>query len=149
MRGDREFGVCVEDKQLRSGSHPDAAPGECVWRGVSAMPIDRNTPRPYAFIAHNEEDVMPRPANNENSRVALRVRPVDKALIMRAVTLAGTDMTGFILRTALKEAQAVIDEHELVKLTSRDSQRVLELLDHPPAPNAKLRKAARALPERS
>ena len=92
---------------------------------------------------------MPRPAVNENSRVALRVRPADKALILRAVALANTDMTGFILGTALKAAQAVIDEHELVKLTSRDSQRVLELLDHPPAPNAKLRKAARALPERS
>ena len=92
---------------------------------------------------------MPRPAVNENSRVALRVRPADKALILRAVALAHTDMTGFILRTALKAAQAVIDEHELVQLTLRDSQRVLELLEHPPTPNAKLRKAARALPERS
>ena len=95
------------------------------------------------------EDVMPRPAVNENCRVALRVRPADKALIQRAVTLAGTDMTEFILRTALREAQAVIDEYEHVKLSSRDSQRVLELLENPPAPNAKLRRAARALPERS
>jgi len=55
----------------------------------------------------------------------------------------------FILRTALREAQLVIEQHERVKLTERDSRLVLELLENPPAPNAKLRKAARALPERS
>lgn len=92
---------------------------------------------------------MPRPAVNENSRVALRVRPSDKALILRAVALAGTDMTEFILRTTLQAAQAIIDEYELVKLTPRDSRRVMELLEHPPAPNARLRKAARAFPEQS
>ena len=42
---------------------------------------------------------MPRAAVNENSRLALRIRAADKALIMRAVALAQTDMTGFILRT--------------------------------------------------
>jgi len=92
---------------------------------------------------------MPRAAVDDNNRVALRVRPADKALIMRAVALAQTDMTTFILRTALREAQLVIEEHERVKLTQRDSRLVLELLENPPAPNAKLRKAARALPERS
>lgn len=92
---------------------------------------------------------MPRAAVDDNSRLALRIRPADKALIMRAVALAQTDMTSFILRTAVREAQSVIEEHERVQLTQRDSQRVLELLEKPPSPNAKLRKAARALPERS
>jgi uncharacterized protein (DUF1778 family) len=92
---------------------------------------------------------VPRAAVNENSRLALRIRAADKALIMRAVALAQTDMTGFILRTALREAQLVIKEHEQVKLSERDSLRVLELLENPPPPNAKLRKAVRAMPERS
>ncbi len=92
---------------------------------------------------------MPRPAVDGNNRVALRVRPVDKALIMRAAALTQTDMTAFILRTVLREAKAVVEEHEQLKLTQRDSRRVLELLENPPAPNAKLKKAARALPERS
>ncbi len=91
---------------------------------------------------------MPQSAVESNSRMALRIRPNDKATIMRAVALAQTDMTEFILRTALREARAVIDEHENVKLTKRDSRRVLDLLEHPPAPNAKLRKTARALPGR-
>jgi uncharacterized protein (DUF1778 family) len=91
---------------------------------------------------------MPRAAVDNNNRVALRVRADDKAVIMRAVALSQTDMTTFILRTALREAQAVIEEHERLKLTRRDSRLVMELLENPPAPNAKLRKAARALPER-
>jgi uncharacterized protein (DUF1778 family) len=92
---------------------------------------------------------MPRTAVDDNNRVALRVRPADKAVIMRAAALAQTDMTAFILGTALREAQRVIEEHERVNLTERDSRLVMELLENPPAPNAKLRKAARALPERS
>lgn len=92
---------------------------------------------------------MPRTAVENNSRVALRIRPADKAVIMQAVALAQTDMTEFILRTAVREARAVIEEHERLKLTRRDSRLVLDLLENPPAPSAKLRKAARALPGRS
>lgn len=92
---------------------------------------------------------MPRAAVKDNKRLALRVRPADKAIIMRAVALAQTDMTTFILRTVLREAQTVIEEHERLKLTKRDSQLVMELLENPPAPNAKLQKAANSLPERT
>jgi uncharacterized protein (DUF1778 family) len=68
---------------------------------------------------------------------------------MRAVAVAQTDMTDFILRAALREAQSVLEQHELVKLTRRDGLRVLNLLENPPAPNARLKKAARAMPARS
>ena len=91
---------------------------------------------------------MPRTAIDDNSRLALRIRPRDKATILRAVALRHTDMTEFILRTALREAEAVIADAERLQLTQRDSHRVLELLENPPAPNARLRRAARALPER-
>ncbi len=91
---------------------------------------------------------MPRTAV-DNNRVALRIRSSDKALIMRAVALTQTDLTTFILRTALREAQSVLKEHERIKLSRRDSRRVLELLENPPCPNAKLRKAARAIGRRS
>src|SRR5205085_3418101 len=93
-----------------------------------------------------EENVMPRPIVKNNNRVALRIRPADKAVIMRAVAVAQTDMTDFILRAALREARSVIEQHERVKLSRRDSLLVLDLLANPLAPNAKLRKAARALP---
>ena len=90
---------------------------------------------------------MPRSPVNSNNRIALRVRTEDKALIMRAVALTQSDLTEFILRTALLEAQQVIDDHEKIKLSQRDSQKVLELLENPPPPNASLKKAARSLPK--
>ncbi len=38
---------------------------------------------------------------------------------MRAVAFAQTDMTTFILSTVLREAQAVIEEHERIRLSAR------------------------------
>jgi uncharacterized protein (DUF1778 family) len=84
--------------------------------------------------------------SKENERLALRISVADKAKIMRASALAHTDLTGFIVETAVQAADRVIEEAEHVKLSKRDSLRVLELLDHPPAPNARLLKAAQSLP---
>ena len=46
----------------------------------------------------------------------------------------------------LRAADAVIDQAERVVLSERDSLRILELLEQPPAPNARLMVAAHALP---
>jgi uncharacterized protein (DUF1778 family) len=68
---------------------------------------------------------------------------------LRAVALNHTDLTDFVIRHALRAAKAVIKAADHVQLSERDSVRVLNLLENPPAPNAKLRAAARALPKRS
>ena len=90
---------------------------------------------------------MPRAPVNNNNRLALHIQTEDKELIQKAVVLAKTDMTEFILSTALREAQLIINKHEHVNLSARDSRRVLKILENPPAPNAKLRKAAKAMPK--
>jgi uncharacterized protein (DUF1778 family) len=92
---------------------------------------------------------MPRVVVESNSRIVLRIRPSDKARIMRAVALEHTDLTDFILRNALRAADAVIDKAERVVLSERDSLRVLELLENPPAPSGRLLAAAHALPAKS
>ena len=90
---------------------------------------------------------MPRPAIEDNNRMSFRIRPDDKALLVRAVALDCTDLTGFVLRHALSAARTVIEEAERLQLSGRDSLRVLELLESPPAPNRKLLAVARALPK--
>jgi uncharacterized protein (DUF1778 family) len=80
--------------------------------------------------------------------MSLRVRADEKAMLLRAVALKHTDLTDFVLKHALLAAKAAIAEAEHVQLSERDSLRVLELLENPPAPNAKLRAAAGALPRR-
>lgn len=89
---------------------------------------------------------MPRPAVEDNSRMSFRIRANEKALLVRAVALDGTDLTGFVLRHALSAARAVIEEAEHLQLSGRDSLRVLDLLENPPVPNRKLVAAAKALP---
>jgi uncharacterized protein (DUF1778 family) len=91
---------------------------------------------------------MPRRAVEDNSRMSLRIRAEEKALLMRAVALKRTDLTDFVLRHALLAAKAVIEQADHVQLSERDSLRVLDLLEHPPRPNAKLRAATRALSKR-
>lgn len=92
---------------------------------------------------------MPRQALKDNSRMAIRIRAEDKALLLRAVALDRTDLTDFVLRHALLAAKAVIEEADRVALSGRDSLRVLALLENPPAPNLRLLAAARALPKRA
>jgi uncharacterized protein (DUF1778 family) len=91
---------------------------------------------------------MPRAAIEDNSRMSLRIRAEEKRLLLRAVAIQHTDLTDFVVKNALRAAKDVIAEAEHVQLSERDSLRVLDLLENPPAPNAKLLAAARALPRR-
>jgi len=49
----------------------------------------------------------------------------------------------------LREAKAVIEESERIVLSERDSLLVLKMLEHPPAPNARLRTAIAAMPKQA
>ncbi len=86
---------------------------------------------------------MPR-EHVENGRVELRLKPEDKAVLARAAALERLDLTSFILRAALPRAQTVISEAETLRLSERESLRVLDLLENPPEPTARLVRAAKA-----
>ena len=87
---------------------------------------------------------MPR-AVADTGRIEIRIDPDAKATLARAAALEHVDLTAFILRAALPAAAAVIERAEHIKLNERDSLKVLDILENPPAPNAKLRTAAKAL----
>jgi uncharacterized protein (DUF1778 family) len=90
---------------------------------------------------------MPRTAIEDNQRMQLRITPEAKAKLVRAAAILHTDLTHFVTQSALREADAVIEAAEVVRVDERDYARVLELLENPPAPNAKLRAAIAALPD--
>jgi uncharacterized protein (DUF1778 family) len=92
---------------------------------------------------------MPRAPVEDNSRMSLRIPQAEKALLLRAVALRHTNLTDFVIRTAVEAARTVIEQEERIQLSGRDSLRVLELLENPPVPNARLLAAARTLPERA
>lgn len=93
------------------------------------------------------EVFVPRAAVDNNKRMNLRLRPDQKATLVRAAALRRTDLTDFVLQPALREAQAVISESERIALSERDSLMVMDLLENPPKANARLRAAIAALPK--
>ena len=90
---------------------------------------------------------MPRAVAN-TGRIELRIDAAAKAKLARAAALEHVDLTAFILRAALPAAETVIEDAERITLSGRDSLMVLDLLENPPPPNAKLRRAAAALAKR-
>ena len=86
---------------------------------------------------------MPRRAS-EGNRVELRIKPEEKAILARAAALEHVDLTAFILRKMLPEARAVVERSERIALSERDSLRVLDLLENPPTPTTRLKRAAKA-----
>lgn len=78
----------------------------------------------------------------EGGRIEFRLPAEEKAMLARAAALMNMDLTTFILRKMLPEARAVIENAERLALSERDSLRVLALLENPPAPNEKLRRAS-------
>lgn len=90
---------------------------------------------------------MPSIANEDSERRNLRVPATAKAKLVRAAALRNTDLTNFVTQSALREAEAVIEEAETIKVSKRNHLRILELLEKPPKPHAKLRAAIAGLPD--
>ncbi len=86
---------------------------------------------------------MPRTSAG-SSRIELRIRPEDKITLMRAAALKNMNLTGFILEQTLPLAKAAVEKSERIVLSERDSLMVLDLLENPPKPTAKLKRAAKA-----
>ncbi len=91
---------------------------------------------------------MPQIPLENNDRMAFRIAPEEKILLIRAATLQHTNLTEFVIRNVISIAREVIEENENLLLSERDSLYVLNLLDSPPAPNAKLIAAAFAMPKK-
>ena len=91
---------------------------------------------------------MPRVAVEDNKRMSLRITQEEKAILLRAAVLKNKDLSEFVRQESVDAAKAVIREEEHISLSQRDSLRVLDLLENPPKPNAKLLSAAKALPKR-
>ena len=82
-----------------------------------------------------------------NQRLQIRMSPAKKARIARAAAIQQVDLTQFVTESALREADAVIERAEHLELTEQEYLQIMELLENPPAPNARLRAAIAALPD--
>src|SRR5205823_4750132 len=78
------------------------------------------------------------------ARVELRTTADEKRLLVAAAAHEHVDVSAFVLRAALPAAREIVDRASQIRLSARDTKHVLHLLEHPPEPNARLRRAAEA-----
>jgi uncharacterized protein (DUF1778 family) len=80
-------------------------------------------------------------ATAKQDRIGARVPHEVYETLCRAAELTGATVNQFLVQSALKEAQAVIEREEVIRLSARDWHWLLDLMENPPKPNAKLKAA--------
>ena len=78
---------------------------------------------------------------SKQDRIGARVPHEVYETLCKAAELSGATVNQFLVQSALKEAQAVIEREQLIRLSVRDWNWMLDLLENPPKPNARLKAA--------
>ncbi|MDR0786946.1 MAG: DUF1778 domain-containing protein [Gemmatimonadota bacterium] len=86
---------------------------------------------------------MSRTQTNRDDRIELRATGDEKRLLTAAAAYERLDVTSFVMRAVLPAAREVLERAERIALSKRDTLRVLDLLENPPAPTPALLAAAR------
>lgn len=81
----------------------------------------------------------------KKERIDLRLTNDDKALIENAAALSNLTISQFMLASASQRAEEVIEEHRRLTLNEKSWSLVMEAISNPPAPNTRLKNAARRL----
>ncbi|HEY6227383.1 MAG TPA: DUF1778 domain-containing protein [Verrucomicrobiae bacterium] len=77
----------------------------------------------------------------EKTRLTMRVPKRMRASLQDAAELSGATVNQFILQSAYKEAQRLLESESIIRLSWAQTRKLLELLDHPGKPNKHLRAA--------
>jgi len=77
-------------------------------------------------------------ATAKQDRIGARVTHEVYETLCRAAELTGVTVNQFLVLAALKEAQVVIEREEVIRLSPRDWNWLLDLMGNPSKPNTKL-----------
>jgi len=73
----------------------------------------------------------------KETRISIRIKPIQKALIARAARLQNASLTAFVLENALQAASQLVAEEKHFEMTREQFSRFCRALDAPPAKNLK------------
>ena len=79
----------------------------------------------------------------KEDRLSVRVPRGIKENLIKAATISGVTLGDFIIANTVKAATDIIQSHQLMEVSSRDYERLMEALNDAPKPNSALLKAAR------
>ena len=82
------------------------------------------------------------PGRRKRSRLEARISAQEKELLKQAADLQGCTLTEFVVRSAQEAARKAVKEHQIMSLTTRDTEAFVKALLKPPAPSKKLKRAA-------
>ena len=77
-------------------------------------------------------------------RISARVTRDVRTTLQQAADMVGATVNQFLVQAALKEAQEIIERERIIQLTQRDAAMFFRVLERPPKPKPKLRKAVAA-----
>ena len=80
----------------------------------------------------------------KEERISARVTQDVHSTLRQAAEMVGATVNQFLVQTALKEAENIIERERTIQLTQRDAKVFFGMLDRPPQPKAKLRAAVAA-----
>ncbi|MBF0621293.1 MAG: DUF1778 domain-containing protein [Magnetococcales bacterium] len=81
-------------------------------------------------------------------RIDLRLKPEAKQIISEAADAMGVSISNFVTSCVLEKARRVIQERDVIRLSSRDHDAFMEAINNPAPPNEKLIKAVKNYRER-
>lgn len=79
----------------------------------------------------------------KDARIDFRIRPDLKDRIEKAANVSGRSITEFAVSTLLETADEILEHHNVAKLSNRDRDLFLAVLDQDAKPNEKLLRAAK------
>lgn len=85
--------------------------------------------------------------SEKSERFEARLTLEEKQVLARAAAHEGQTLTQFVLSSAQREAERVIREREVIRLSVRDFDTLLEALRNPGPPSAKLVEGAQRYKE--
>lgn len=84
-----------------------------------------------------------------DARLEARVSVAQKTLLQQAAALSGRSLSEFVVASAQDAARRVIAEHDSIRISRAEQLAFVQSLLHPPAPNARLKRAAKAYRQRA
>lgn len=89
------------------------------------------------------------PDTPRRARIGARVSAAQKSLLRPAAALSGRELSEFAVASAREASRRVFAEQESIRLLREEQSAFLQALLNPPAPNARLERAAQAYRQRT
>lgn len=80
-------------------------------------------------------------AQLDRGRITARVPVHVQQTLETAAEMIGATVNQFVVQTALREAERIIEQDRVIRLSEQDAKAFLRALERPPQPNQKLKTA--------